>query len=220
MRHLLLAAALVAGTAIAAPAAATTTVATSGTGIRALQVAYYTPGQTFVPTEGLLNSFGFQFQTFNFGQPNSAVTLQIRAGAGLTGQIVGSVAAILPTFPNDRSSNWYDFTLPGLQLTAGQTYTAMLSSGSSLLGVVYGPDINIFTGAVLGTDGYLPGRLVAGQSLDTLCSSATSICDLNFRFTTSAAAAVPEPAGWALMLAGFGTLGAALRRRRRVPVAG
>lgn len=34
---------------------------------------------------------------------------------------------------------------------------------------------------------------------------------------TSAGAAVPEPASWALMIGGFGLAGAALRRRRAVP---
>lgn len=34
------------------------------------------------------------------------------------------------------------------------------------------------------------------------------------RFTLSSVAAVPEPSSWAMMLMGFGTMGAALRRRR------
>jgi Domain of unknown function (DUF4082)/PEP-CTERM motif len=38
-------------------------------------------------------------------------------------------------------------------------------------------------------------------------------------FLTAASGAVPEPANWALMLAGFGVVGAALRRRHRVAVA-
>ena len=37
----------------------------------------------------------------------------------------------------------------------------------------------------------------------------------NFRFTSSVAGAVPEPASWALMLGGFGMAGTALRRRRQ-----
>jgi len=31
-------------------------------------------------------------------------------------------------------------------------------------------------------------------------------------------ASVPEPASWALMIAGFGLAGGALRRRRRAPI--
>lgn len=42
----------------------------------------------------------------------------------------------------------------------------------------------------------------------------------NIRFDVSGATGtVPEPAGWALMLAGFGALGSALRLRRRVVLA-
>jgi len=39
---------------------------------------------------------------------------------------------------------------------------------------------------------------------------------VNYTLTiTEAAAAVPEPATWGLMLAGFGVVGAGLRSRRR-----
>lgn len=41
---------------------------------------------------------------------------------------------------------------------------------------------------------------------------------LTFRAVVGAAPAVPEPATWAMMLAGFGVLGSALRRRSRVSV--
>jgi hypothetical protein len=41
-----------------------------------------------------------------------------------------------------------------------------------------------------------------------------AIDDLAMTLTTSAPAAVPEPASWAMMLGGFGLVGSALRRRR------
>ena len=43
---------------------------------------------------------------------------------------------------------------------------------------------------------------------------ATTLDDLSF--DTPAAAGVPEPAGWALMMGGFGVIGAAARRRREL----
>jgi hypothetical protein len=49
--------------------------------------------------------------------------------------------------------------------------------------------------------------------------TATNLgADFGFRtyVDPSIAAAVPEPAGWALMIGGFGAIGTAMRRRRRV----
>ena len=40
---------------------------------------------------------------------------------------------------------------------------------------------------------------------------------LIFKVTGTAAGAVPEPANWAMLIAGFGLTGATMRRRRRVP---
>ena len=41
----------------------------------------------------------------------------------------------------------------------------------------------------------------------------------NGTFTPSLAGAVPEPANWALMIVGFGAVGAAMRGARRKPAA-
>lgn len=38
----------------------------------------------------------------------------------------------------------------------------------------------------------------------------------NLSFTTSGTAAVPEPAAWAMMISGFGTVGGLMRRRNKV----
>lgn len=45
--------------------------------------------------------------------------------------------------------------------------------------------------------------------------AVTSLLVTNFTLTPKATAAVPEPASWALMLVGFGAVGAALRSRRQ-----
>lgn len=207
----LLSAALTASTAEAA-----TTVVTSGSGARALQIAYYGPvGQSFTATDTNLLSFGFQFETFNVGQPNSPVTLSILAGDGLGGSLVASRTTTLPAIPATRTGTWFDFDFTGTTLATGQVYTALLSTTSSLLGLVYGPDINIYTGQVLGSDAYAGGKIVSTRALDSICTTNT-ICDTNFRFTGfTPMGAVPEPATWAMMIGGFGMVGGAMRQRRR-----
>jgi len=60
----------------------------------------------------------------------------------------------------------------------------------------------------IGFDGYLPTNY-----------STTAEPTANFaRFTLQAAAAVPEPATWAMMLIGFSMIGGAVRYRRRSTV--
>ena len=65
-------------------------------------------------------------------------------------------------------------------------------------------------------DAYAPGQFYAsGSGVPSDCIRLGD-CDLNFRFTAiTPAAAVPEPATWGMMAAGFGVAGAALRRSRR-----
>ena len=201
----------------ASAAQATDTQVVSGSGQRAIQIAFSQGfGQSFVATGTGLTSFGFEFQTFNPGQANTPVTITLRSGSGLTGDIVATRTATLPTEPTEpNGAAWFDFDFTGTDLTAGASYTAILTTTSSLLGAVYGPDINIFTGQALGSDAYTSGQLFAGNGLSGFCTGSDSICDANFRFsTTGPAAAVPEPASWAMMLGGFGLLGGALRRRR------
>jgi hypothetical protein len=54
------------------------------------------------------------------------------------------------------------------------------------------------------------------QFFDT-CAAQDASCAFQ-RDVTAAAAAVPEPASWALMLSGFGLMGGALRRQRKAKV--
>lgn len=202
----------------ASAAQATTTEITPGN-LRGIQIAYSQGvGQSFVATGTELNSFGFEFQTFNPGRFNSPVTLTLRSGAGLTGSVITSRTMTLPTQPNYPNNAWFDFDFTGTALTAGQTYTAELTTSSALLGLIYGPDVNIYTGVPLGGDAYAGGQIYANNGIATNCANDHSICDANFRFTTtgSATAAVPEPASWAMMLGGFGLMGTAMRRRRSV----
>ncbi|MDP1025865.1 PEPxxWA-CTERM sorting domain-containing protein [Sphingomonas sp. KR1UV-12] len=67
------------------------------------------------------------------------------------------------------------------------------------------------------------GTNLAGSATDPLTVDTTHVTDATFARLTSyrvaVMSAVPEPQSWALMLAGFGLTGAALRRWRGRPAA-
>ncbi len=223
MKSLLAAAAVLAvATPMLAPGAAvaaTLEVVSGTTGARGAQIAAYGPiGQSFVAIDTNLTSFGFQFQTFNADAASAPVTWRLLAGAGLNGAVVSTRTLNLPTTLPDRTGLFYDFDITGTNVTVGQTYTAVVSTGTTRYGIALGPEYNIYTGVPLGGDAYAGGRAYFATSPFSNCTAdASSNCDLNFRVTGStpaAAAAVPEPAGWALMLGGFALTGGALRRRR------
>lgn len=204
-----------AATLLVVPAAsAATVVVTPGSGQRSLSISNFDPlGQTFTAgaTDITLQSFGFQFQTLNPGSANSPLTLTLYAGSGFAGASLGAFTLTPAGIPATRTPTFIDFAISGVTLTPGQVYTAALTSNSDRYGLIYGPDINLNTGALLGPDAYAGGRFVATNFNDAPCS--TGLCDANFRYTAVAPTAVPEASTWAMMIGGFGLLGAGLRRR-------
>lgn len=210
MKSLTLAA--LAAAALVAPAAgAATTQITGGTGQRSLTISFFDPvGQIFTADQAGLVSFGFQLRQNN-NVAAGPMTLTIRQGEGFGGAIIASRTLTPGGFTVNAQPGWLDFDFTGTTLVAGAKYTASLTTDSNRLGIIFGPDINIFTGQALGGDAYAGGRFIATGQNDAVCN--TGICDANFRFTT--AAPVPEPATWALMLGGFGLAGAAMRTRKR-----
>jgi hypothetical protein len=100
----------------------------------------------------------------------------------------------------------YDVTLTGLSstmLTAGDTYVLTLGNGNDSLGdQIVTWDVN---------DGPAScGFAVSGVDQGDCGGSGGEA----FTLSTSSVSSAPEPATWALMLAGFAGLGAALRSRR------
>ena len=193
---------------------AATVVVTPGSGQRSLGIANSDPlGQIFTAVDTSLFSFGFQLQTLNAGQANDPLTLTLLSGAGFNGATLATRTLTAQGVPTMRTPTWVDFTFGSTPLLVGQQYTALLSGTTNRYGLVYGPDINLFTGAALGPDAYTGGSIIATSGLNGICSGG-GICDANFRFTGSSVAAVPEPTTWAMMLFGFGGIGYSLRRRR------
>lgn len=193
---------------------AVTTVVTGGSGQRSAQIADFGPiGQSFTAIDSELVSFGFQIQTLNAGSIVAPITLTLRSGSGLSGAVLGTRVLTPVGVPAGRVPTWIDFDLTDTMLDIGQSYTALLSSTSARFGMVFGPDINIFTGQPLGSDAYAGGEVISLVALAAPCA-AGGICDANFRFSGVTAAAIPEPASWALLIAGFGIIGGTLRRHR------
>ena len=61
----------------------------------------------------------------------------------------------------------------------------------------------------------ISGVSVGGQALDNFTVTSASGTDWAHSFVPIASGGVPEPAAWAMLLLGFGGLGAAMRARRR-----
>ncbi|UZK67718.1 PEPxxWA-CTERM sorting domain-containing protein [Sphingomonas sp. M1-B02] len=205
-------------TALALPAAGAqgaTVVVTSGSGQRSLGIGANDPlGQIFTAVDTSLLSFGFQVQTLNGSQSNDPITLTLLSGGGFNGTTLATRTITAVGIPaSTRTPTWLDFDLSGTSLEVGQTYTALLTGSNNRYGLVYGPNINLSTGAAVGPDAYAGGSIIANSGLTGICSGG-GVCDANFRFSGTSVSAVPEPTTWAMMVVGFGMVGGALRRRR------
>ncbi len=145
---------------------------------------------------------------------SAATTLTLSPGPGgtLTGSFSESgIAAGIQTFV-------YNFTLPSNGMTSGSISTSFSSAAN---------DYNFTTVTLNGTPFTLSptGQFEFGSIiLSTMTGVQTlSVAGLSFgngsfggQITfTPMAAAVPEPATWALMLTGFGIVGGAMRRRKQ-----
>lgn len=197
------------------PAAATTFEVVSGTRAVALGSFGNTIGQSFTAVDNSLTSIGFQFtRGANAAAVNSAYTLNILSGDGLSGASLYSTSFVVAPTLAQRTFTFVDILLPSIAATIGSRYTATLTSTNirNLVGI--GPTVNIANGQQVTGDAYAGGTAYFTTVPYTDCATTTN-CDFNFRVSGTTVAAVPEPATWATMFLGLSLGGIALRRRSR-----
>jgi hypothetical protein len=150
-------------------------------------------GEYFNPPEpGAITAFTVSIYDDNAGQPGAALSTQT-IGGNANETFVGSFAG----FPNFS----YSLSLADVALGAGQYWVSFVPT------LDFPPQWGNVAGS--GGDG------VSYQDF----FGARSPLDSDVAFSIQGTSGAPEPAGWALMIGGFGLAGAALRRRRTAATA-
>lgn len=145
------------------------------------------------------------------------ITIQGEAAGSASGDGVSSAGAFLETFGSNNAATLFSFTncnttncggafAKTFNLPTGVIFSVLLEAGGAF--------INNPTDRFSG-----PGAFSASVDPPSLISIDPTFAAQNPGFSLainsgSAAPGVPEPSAWALMIAGFGAAGAALRRRR------
>jgi len=185
---------------------------------RGVTVASADPiGQTFTAFTDTLTSVGFEFTVLNASDPNTNLSLAIYAGEALSGTALFSTTFLLPATLDVRDERaWVDLAIPDLAVAQGQVYSLVLNATSNRAALLTGPGFRSATGQFYAGESYEGGKLITNWSaIYANCKGAANNCDANFRVTGNLlAAAVPEPSTWALMIVGFGAVGATIRRRK------
>lgn len=128
------------------------------------------------------------------------------ADVAATAELVTAAPVTFPGSVDDPSLVNLVFTYNGPDFhTSGGPYASLDFSGLSARSIYGGQGADTFFGSTVKNN---PDGVPGG--------SGTPIYDVGF-ITVPAAAAVPEPATWAMMIFGLGAIGSALRNTRRRP---
>ncbi len=170
-------------------------------------------GQHYVVTFDAPNAAGYSFDANIHTSPMSLPGAAAPAGDATTFGYVTSAAApstsTLST-PNLKSISFYWGSI--------DTYNSVdvLGAGGTTLTTVSGGMIPPANGnqSIGSTNRRVDFTAGSGEVITGLRFNSSGVA---FEFDSFAAAAVPEPASWALMIGGFGLVGFAARRRRLTP---
>jgi hypothetical protein len=207
MRKITLALAAIAALAIAAPAEATVTLISedfsSGFGVftQTGQVGINT-GNDYVPccsTSGSVANMSNPFASFGSGdQPSGTLETSFTSVLGQAYTLAFNYA-VLGAGQDPLTVNISPLTTTFLFVDANNDMDTNFSGGPVTIDF-------LGTGGLITLDFSSDSRSGADAILDNVV-------------LTTAPAGVPEPATWAMMLLGFGAIGLAMRRRRRLALA-
>ena len=148
--------------------------------------------------------------------PGGTVDNAVLLPSGLISSINGSIGG-----PGGPTEQFYNFNWNGNGVFEVNASVDGSDSGDFTF-ELFNPDGSIHTSYELdGANGFshlfTETDLVAGNYEIGLVAHGAEDPDFTFTFDTPiGSAGVPEPATWAMMLVGFGSLGAVLRRRRKL----
>jgi hypothetical protein len=180
------------------------------------------------PTPGVVNPADYAFTAAADG---TIVAYFGGATAGFTnvlGLIVNGVDVGVTGLNNQTSQVGDSFDFGGFTVNAGDSlifYIDVINTGERFFSRrILNPDgiTHIFSapyaGGLVGPGGTIPAGIYVGFE-DILGGGDLDYDDLKFVFTNVGGGVVPEPATWAMLIAGFGLVGLAARRRKVVATA-
>jgi hypothetical protein len=165
-------------------------------------------------------SQGSQFALGTLSYHNSSTTGQdeiVTVNLGITPSITfnGSAVSAMSSykFTIDNTPNATPCTFLGGDPCADQVLITAVSGGLQTFDIG-GQTLRLFVDGFLDSNGHLQNTFIGSEN-----STTTATLVGRFDLTTNTTPGAPEPASWALMLVGFGGLGAMLRRRRNMAAA-
>ena len=203
-------------TLLALPALALATMATA------------TPLPTY-PNPGTVNPLDYAFTATANG---TVVAYFGGATAGFTnllGLMVNGVVVGTTGLNNQTSQIGDSFDFGGVTVNAGDSLvffidvqntgerffsSRILNTKDNITHIYSAP----YVGGLVGPGGTIPAGIYVGFE-DILGGGDLDYDDLKFVFTNVGGGVIPEPATWAMLIAGFGLVGMAARRRKAVATA-